>query len=242
MKNYLSETFTDYQDIIKDIYSGIVELNKSTERINKKGFTDLKKISSYILSTITNDKTFFNQDETLHAANLFLYESLGHSQNHNIDMFGISCIKYLDINVLLKDKNFLIYLRYIIIADLIIQEYKEHNHPETSFTIFLKEFFGDIRSIFLIYCIIKEENLTLNKIRNITSYILQDATLVGQSELTDNEKEILREIQTGIKYERIKYSGYPTNSEHSKSNKFDILAKVKNTITIEYINKESIIH
>jgi len=246
MKTAISTKFKTFQEEINSTYQELSYILKESERRNKKSFKYLKKICDKKIKSLRNDTKFFDQTHTSELSTIFLYELLDIFNFMNISIFGIRYLEYLDFKHLLKDKEFTIFLKHIIITDLTYQlSIKDESFDRTTNSILnLKRYFGDIRSIFLSYCLIKEKNITNIKIKNITSFILKGSMIQGEHELTEKQLIIFNQIQSGIKYEKIKET--PLNNldfkPYNKKLKFDILEKIKTTIKIKYISKQDYKH
>lgn len=246
MKTAISSKFTIVNMIVNSLYTETVQMLKIMEKQRKGAYKNQQKKCDKIIKSLRNDTKFFDQTHTSELSTVFLYESLDIFNFMNISVFGIRYLEYLDVKHLLKDKEFTIFLKHIIITDLTYQLgiKDESLDRTTNYILNLKRYFGDIRSIFLSYCLIKEKNITNIKIINITSFILKGCMIQGEHELTEKQLIILNQIQSGIKYEKIKET--PLNNldfnTYNKKLKFDILEKVKTTIKIKYISKQDYKH
>lgn len=245
MKNQISKTFTEVAEyIVTTVYSETVSIIKKSEKINKKGINKLRKKVNKRVGSIQNDIKFFDQYNENQLTTMFLLESLGILKELIVTPLFISYLEYLDVKELIKDKEFVIFLKNIILIDEIydINKSEPDFDTESEYLKNLRIYFGDIRSIFLSYFIVKEQNKTINKIQNITSFVIKNSRIYGLSVLSQKQLDLFKQIHTGIKYEKIKQEIQNTNTTYTKKSKFNILNKVKNTIKIKYISKQDYKH
>ncbi|MEA2017834.1 MAG: hypothetical protein U9N59_05240 [Campylobacterota bacterium] len=248
MKNRISQPFESIQDTVKIIFNETIKIIKESERLNKKAIKSLRKKTDKKLVTLKNNGYFFDQVPSMfnqpELTTLFLYESLNLLKTFNITTVNIIYLEFLDLNILFKDKDFLIFLKYIMLADEIYNLKKEDSSfdTQTEYLSNLKRFFSDIRSIFLSYCLVKEKSLTKLKIQNITSFVMNNSKIIGLPELSKKQISIFNQIKTGVKYEKIKNDSVNMNITYSKPKRFNLLEKVKRSIKIKYISNQEYKH
>ena len=184
MKNLLN-----IKQDIQDLYYESLKNIKKIEKMNKKYFKKMKQKVSYIINNLDKSTSFFNTADNSVYENIFLCESLQIKITH---YNSISFLKYLDVNELTKDKNFITFFRNIILTELIYQHAsnKEQIH-QTNYFKNMQNYYGDIRKVFLSYFLLKEKNITLNKVQNITSYIFKGANFYQSLLNIPKDKQIL---------------------------------------------------
>lgn len=235
----LSNNLVKMKDTVSDLYYGTLNNLKVMEKRNKKNYKKLQRKANEILKSLSVSICFFNSSNKNMYENMFLFESLQLDYN-DYETSSIAMLKYLDVNELLKDNNFKIFLKNIILNEIIYQESNNKAHIHTTQYFFsMQHFFGNIRQVFLSYFLLNTRNITLCKIQNITSYIFQGADFYfSLLNIPKNKQEVFQQIITGIKYEKQKNEPF-NNTEprtYNKKEKFDILEKVQNTIKIKYVS------
>lgn len=239
----ISQDFTTLINSINKAYSQMLDEQKIYKKNLKKEYKKVQKQLSIKINTLKTEERFFDRDiNDCEFTSIFLFESLGIlEKSHNLFIW-ILYLEYLDIETLLKDKEFKIFLKHILFVDFIYQrDKKEHNLFEQEIYQYVKKFFGDIRSIFLAHFLIKEKNITLNKIHNITSFVCKNAIIQNISILKPKQQEIVKQITTGVKYEKNKddsINNSNTTRPYNQNETFSILESAKNSIRIRYITNK----
>lgn len=234
----LSKDFKKITVSIKVLYLDMLEILKIHKKRSKKDFKKLTKEANKTIDNIEPESMFFGRTfENFLFSSMFLFESLSILEDDKNERINLMHLEHIDLKLLLKDKDFKIFLKQILIMDIIYQKgIKNFNLLETGSFKHNKDYFGDIRTIFLAYFLVKEPIITHNKIINITSFIFKDSIVINTSHLTYEEQELLRQIRSGIKYEKVKESTNCNNTtrKYNKNEKFSILNRAKQTIRIKY--------
>jgi len=247
MKNQISQPFYNLQNQVQIIYKETLSILKDNEKIDKQQMKQVKKQVNNKINTLEKNVKFFDQHNNNQLTQIFLFESLDVLKELTLSPLWISYLEYVDVKQLVKDKIFLIFLKHNMMIDIVYKFQKENIEcfdTQTEYAKNLRTYFGDMRSLVLSYFLIKEKNITKIKIQNISSFVLKGSTINGTSYLYTNKQLVLNQLTTGIKYEKIKESvNNTTNTRpYTKSNKFNILDSVKNTIRIKYLSKQAYKH
>lgn len=234
----VSINLQNLKELVADAYYKSLNNLKMKEKSDKRYFKKLQKRANGITNNLSESISFFNISNDCTYENIFLVNSL---QINAFTTNPISFLKYLDVKELKKDKTFVIFLKNIILLDLIYQE--SINKTEVSKYIFeLQSFYGDIRKVFLSYFLLKEKNITLIKFQNITSYVLKGADFYySYLTIPKNKQELFQQIITGVKYEKLKPESVNNieSRPYNKKEKFDILQIAKNSIRIKIISNKN---
>jgi hypothetical protein len=242
MKSFISKDFEIVKQKVQIIHKEILSTIHNIAKIDNRFLKSVKKTINKKVNNLSNDISLFEQYDECSFSTIFLYESLGLSNNLDKYKLNIRYLKYIDVEILLKDKSFTIFLKNILITDYIYNFNKQSGNFNTEIEYIknLRIFFGDIRTIVLSYFLLNEENITNTKIKNITAYILKDSKVFNNCILSEKQQIILNQLMTNIKYEKVKESINNTNHRiYTKSNKFSILDRVKNSIKIKYITPKN---
>ena len=106
----LSKNLQTLKETVSQLYYASLNNINKLKKINKKMYKDIVKTVSKQILSLPDSQAFFNTRDNSSFENIFLFDALGINpldQGSGI----ISYIKYLDVNILLKDKEFVIFLK-----------------------------------------------------------------------------------------------------------------------------------
>lgn len=235
MSKMLLNIIEELESFYLDNLNLLNELEKTDKRLMKKS----KKAVNERIKKLYPEYCFFG----LKSLNKQLHSSLlKEAIQYKKDDFNlcITSIKRINIDELLKDKDFSIYFRKIVLIHILYETYATDIVDDFNPRAY-HMYFGNIESIFLSYCLLKEKNFKLTTLQNILSYILKGSVLMNDVELSQIQQKTLKQILTGIKYDKLK-SEKVDNSEtrlYNKKEKFNILEKVKRSIIIRYVSNKN---
>jgi len=244
MKTQVSNNFLDIQKNVKIVYEETKSILKQNSKIDKKQIKYIKKIVDTQINNFNIYSRYFDNINDDNLITIFILESLGIFDIQKEYLFLTIFSTVIDTKKLFKDKDFLIFLKHILIMNYIYTNKKEHSSDfniDVPFIQNLKLFFGDIKSLILSYFLIFENNITVNKIQNISSYILKNNHVINIFSISDKNKLVLEQLTTGVKYEKLKeepFNNIEYKRDYIKSKKFNILDSVQNSIRIKYISKQ----
>ncbi len=239
MNTTVSDSFLEVQNRVQLIFSQNKDYLNEVKLLNKKLMKNITSTANKTIFTIQEDTSFFDNYSNNGIGNFFLSESLDLSDSIITRMASI------DVKTLLKDNNFYIFLKYIIIFDSVYTKRKSYLIIDKEYIDYMRLFFGNIKSIVLSYFLIKENNLTLNKIQNITSFICKGGMVGLNKDLSMEQNNILEQILSGIKDIKVKEpkpNTFIEKRQYTKTKKFDILEKVKRSICIKYTTIPKKVH
>ena len=219
---------------LDSFYNDNLNLLNELEKADKRKLKKSKKEINGRIKKLYPEYCFFGLNflnKQLHT--LLLKEAIQYKKD---DFYlSITSINRINIDELLKDKDFSIYFRKILLMHILYETYKTDIIDDFNPRAY-HMYFGNMESILLSYCLLNERNMKLNTLQNILSYIFKGSVLSDGVAISSAQHKTLMQIFTGIKEEKLKIEtgdNYETRG-YIKKEKFSILEKVKRSITIHY--------
>ncbi|RXJ98799.1 hypothetical protein CRU98_08520 [Arcobacter sp. CECT 8986] len=212
---------------------------KKLKNFDKKFYLSLKKtvndeLKRKILTIDTN--SCYNMDDNLVS---FCFMNLFKTE---VEVY-MSDNKSIIYDKLIKDNEFMIFFTKLVIFEKV----NFNSNLQSEFRNFYKLCFGDIRAIVMSYALIKEKNLTTQKMLNFLSFFLKGSSIdILNTNISDSKLKQIEMITTGVKFEKmidIANNSDSVNTSNQKSKTvFDITDSMSNRIRIKYISGKNYKH
>ena len=227
--------------------SSYMFINENYKLIKKDNKNIYKKISSIVdknLKIMENIKpTFLIPNSNMHLYGLSYILDL--KVDTTFTLIGCSNNRMDELSKYLKDKNFKIFYRKLLIVLAYNDECKDFIDLFNDTTRDNLHLISSIEGIVLTYFISQEKNITKLKMMSFYSKIINwNLSSISFSILLNQEQELtLNQIKTGIKYLKEKEDTTRENSKYSKSNcQYNLLDDMKNNITVKYVTNKDYKH
>lgn len=234
MRRTLTKTDIKLSNLGNDLkinYKTIIQTNKDFEKEYKREY---KKIVKSISKNIENH--FLDNELDMGVVEKII--KITFNLTDNVLLMGLL---FNNIEDLKKDKNLIIFIKNILVYNSILRDYCDTKTLKENIEL-LKYYFGNPYKLVVSYFLITETNINETKMLNVMSYLFKNSIIsLSPRDMTEENKEKIRMINTGIKYEKERQSvnniNYEREQKRKKSNKFDFLQYLSTRITIKYLSK-----
>lgn len=239
MRRTLTQTdikLLKYKNNLITIYNYMRRFIKDLKRNDKRLYKQLHKDTNNFIDFIIHSKS---DTQSLTS------ELLGLTFNTELEIF-ITSTNNSDLTMFSKDNDFSRYIKTIIKYYLVCLKYSEMYEMRSNRKVVEYNFLGK-NNLILSYFLISEKNITEQKLLNTLSFLFKNSNIkLSPRDMTEENKEKIRMITTGIKYEKEKQSvnntNYQREQNRKKSNKFNFLQYLSTRITIKYLSKREYNH
>lgn len=236
------EKLTDNQKILKETilrianenYNFVYDLCRNIKRSDKKLYKTVGsdvdkriKLMQNVRPSYTNSRNNFIQG---------LFYVLDIPTSNGCFITGMNERGNNDLIIWLRDKEFKIFYKKVLIALTFIEEKRESitlsDEELDTYTYFLLTKSG----VLFTYFINKEENITVEKVKSFLSKVFDWKSMILNfaKPLTHEQEMILNEIKTGVKYIKLKCEPSRNNATYKKVHQYNVLDAMKNNIVIKY--------
>ncbi len=225
MRNNMIEFYNYMRDFVRDLKRKDKKLYKQCQK-NTKNFMDLVIHYTTDIQSLTSEllgMTFQTEEE-----------------------IKITTTKNYDLTLFSKDTDFSRYVKTVMSYYLVCLKYSGMYQMDSNRKVIEYNFLGE-NNIVLSYFLVSEKKPTEQKLLNTLSFLFKNSIIkLSLRDMTEENKEKIRMITTGIKYEKERQSvnniNYEREQKRKKSNKFDFLQYLSTRITIKYLSKRDYNH
>lgn len=237
-KNTKEMRFKELQtDMIKK-YTTLRNIIKKYQSLDKKDFKKLRKLVNNEIEQLNTDFLYkISEEDNCIFSSLFIMtlDSL-----NEVMVVSTNTINFNDIK---KDKEFVIYLKNILLVRHIFNQMVDYPKYEQNL-ITHNYYFGSLTNSIISYFLIFEKNITETKILNLYSFFLKNTFLLYSEDMISTiDKKKIQQITTGVKYEKVvKNKTNNITYTQPKNKKFNLLQHLSTRIKIKYVREKKHCH
>ena len=222
--------------IVGENYNFVYDLCRNIKRSDKKLYKSISSNVDKRMKLMQNVRPSYTNSRNNLIQGLFYVLDIPTSNGCFIT--GMNEGDNNDLIKWIRDKEFKIFYKKVLIAFTIIEEKRDSitlsDEELDTYTYFLLTKAG----VLFTYFIHKEKNITVEKIKSFLSKVFDWKSMILNFAipLTTEQEMILDEIKTGIKYLKLKGEPSRNNVTYENTHQYNVLDDMKNNITIEYFS------